>query len=363
MPSESVPPIPLAGSTERLLTQITALIQGTKTTIASSVNASLVILNWQIGEQINREILSHERAEYGQKLIAVLALKLKHQYGPGFSRPNLFRMSRFARLFPNFQIVSTLSRQLSWSHFLELLVLEPALQRDFYAEMCRLERWSVRALKKKIGSMLYERVALSKKPERLIEQELEALRHSDYLTPAMILQDPYILDFLELKESYSEKNLEDAIIAELTQFLLELGNEFCFLARQKRMSIGDRDYYLDLLFYHRRLRRLVAIELKLEEFSASHKGQMELYLRWLDKYEKQAGEQPPLGIILCARKDQELVELLELDQTGIHVAEYLTELPPLKLLQRKFQEAVAKAQEKIARQLLTGAELPDQRGL
>lgn len=206
--------------------------------------------------------------------------------------------------------------------------------------MCRHERWSVRALHSKINSMLYERTALSKKPEELALIELQALRDSDKMSPNLVFRDPYLLDFLELNDRYLEKDLEDAILRELEKFLLELGTGFAFLGRQKRIQIDQEDFYIDLLFYNRHLRRLIAIDLKIGNFKAEYKGQMELYLRWLDKHERQPEEDSPLGIILCAGKRQEMVELLELDQSGIHVAEYLTALPSKALLQEKLHKAI-----------------------
>jgi predicted nuclease of restriction endonuclease-like (RecB) superfamily len=209
---------------------------------------------------------------------------------------------------------------LGWSHFKEIIPLKDDLQRDCYAEMCRVDRWSVRTLREKINSMLYERTAISKKPAEVAKAELAALRREDQLTPELVFRDPYILDFLGLQDRYLEKDLEDAILRELETFLLELGNGFALLGRQTRIQIDSDDFYLDLLFYHRRLKRLIAIDLKLGDFKAEYKGQMELYLRWLAKYEQQPGEDPPLGLILCAGKKTEQIELLELDQSGIHVA-------------------------------------------
>jgi predicted nuclease of restriction endonuclease-like (RecB) superfamily len=252
-----------------------------------------------------------------------------------------------AEFFPAREIVSTLSRQLSWSHFVEIIYLGDPLQRDFYAEMCRVEHWTVRTLREKIAGMLFERTALSRKPEELARQELEALRTEDKLTPDLVFRDPYLLNFLGLADTYSEKDLEVAILRELESFILELGGGFAFVARQKRMAIDGKDFYLDLLFYHRKLRRLIAVELKLGPFEASHKGQMELYLRWLEKFELEPGEEPPLGLILCADKSEEQVELLQLDKSGIRVASYLTELPPLPLLQRKLHEAVRLAKARL----------------
>jgi predicted nuclease of restriction endonuclease-like (RecB) superfamily len=208
-------------------------------------------------------------------------------------------MIRLAERFPDREIVSALSRQLGWTHFRALVYIDDPLEREFYAEMCRVERWSTRTLEKKIGGMLFERTALSRKPEKFARKELAALRDEDRVSPDLVFRDPYFLDFLGLEDAYSEKDLESAILRELEAFILELGVGFAFVARQKRITVDDRDYYLDLLFYPRRLRRLIAVELKLGTFQASDKGQIELYLRWLERYEAEPGEEPPLGLILC----------------------------------------------------------------
>jgi predicted nuclease of restriction endonuclease-like (RecB) superfamily len=265
------------------------------------------------------------------------------EYGSGFSAKNIRHMIRFDEVFSEEKIVSTLSTQLSWSHFKEIIYLQQPLQKEFYAEMCRMERWSVRTLREKVGSMLYERTALSKKPAELAKLELEALREEDRLSPDLVFRDPYLLDFLGLKGAYQEKDLEAAILRELEAFIMELGVGFTFVARQKRITVDHDDFYLDLLFFHRDLRRLVAVELKLDKFRPDHKGQMELYLRWLDKHERKAGEDTPLGIILCAGKNSEQIELLELGRAGIHVAEYLTVLPPKDILKRKLHEAIERS--------------------
>ncbi|MCK5358086.1 MAG: DUF1016 family protein, partial [Elusimicrobiales bacterium] len=243
--------------------------------------------------------------------------------------------------------VVSLIRQLSWTHFIALLPLKETIKRDFYAEMCRVERWNVRTLRQKIDGMLYERTALSKKPEKLARIELSKLREEDKLSPNLVFRDPYFLDFLGLKGAYQEKDLEAAILRELEAFIMEIGTGFSFVARQKRITIDNEDFYIDLLFYHRKLKRLVAIELKLGKFKAAHKGQMELYLRWLEKYETESDEQPPLGLILCAEKSRGQVELLQLDKAGIHVAEYLTALPPKKLLREKLNMAIKYAKQRI----------------
>jgi predicted nuclease of restriction endonuclease-like (RecB) superfamily len=307
----------------------------------------LTILYWQIGNRIHQDILKEKRAEYGEEILPTLSAKLVPEFGNGFGARNLSRMVRFAEIFPDGKIVSTLLRELSWSHFVEIIPLKDDLQRDFYAEMCRIERWSVRTLRKKIGGMLYERTAISKKPDKLIKKELAALREEDKLTPDLVFRDPYFLNFLGLKDTYSEKDLEAAILREMEGFILELGAGFSFIARQKRITVDDEDYYLDLLFFHRKLKRLIAIELKLGKFKAAYKGQMELYLRWLEKYEKEPGEETPLGLILCAGKASEQIELLQLHNSGIKVAEYMTELPERKLLEQKLHKAVEMARKRL----------------
>jgi predicted nuclease of restriction endonuclease-like (RecB) superfamily len=264
-----------------VLRDVRALVTASREQTARVVNAAMVLTYWSIGERIQREILGHERAEYGKEVVARLSEHLAAEYGSGFSRSNLFNMLRFADVFPDHEIVQTLSGLLTWSHLCELVYIEEPLRREFYAQMCATEQWSVRTLRKKIDGMLFERTAVSRKPEKLAAQELAALREEDRMGPALVFRDPYVLDFLDLQETYSEKDLEDAILRELERFMIELGTDFAFVARQKRMTIDNTHYRLDLLFFHRRLRRLIAIDLKLGRFQAADKGQMELYLRWL----------------------------------------------------------------------------------
>ena len=330
-----------------LIGDIRSLIETARHNVAVTVNAGLTTLYWQIGNRIRQDILKEKRAEYGREIVVTLSRQLAVEYGRGFSKRNLFNMIRFTEVFPDERIVHALSAQLTWTHFREIICLDNSLQRDFYAEMCRIERWSTRTLKSKIQGMLFERTAISKKPEELVKQEIAALREEDKLTPDLVFRDPYFLDFLGLKDTYSEKDLETAILREMEGFILELGAGFSFVARQKRVTIDDEDYYLDLLFFHRKLKRLIAIELKLGKFKAAYKGQMELYLRWLEKYEKESGEETPLGLILCAGKASEQIELLQLDKSGIRVAEYMTELPKRELLQQKLHKAVETARKRL----------------
>ena len=336
--SRDNPPAPQA-----LVGEIRKLIDASRSQLAAAVNSALTMLYWQIGQRIGSEVLQGTRAEYGEQIVATLAVQLEADYGRGFSSKNLRHMLRFAEVFPQQEIVYAVSRQLSWTHLRSLIYIDDPLKRDFYLQMCQQERWSTRTLQARMDSQLFERTALSRQPAELLAGELAALRDSGELSPAFLLKDPYVLDFLGLHDRYVEKDLEDAILRELEQFLLELGAGFTFVARQKRLQIDNDDFYIDLLFYNRRLKRLVAIELKLGDFKAADKGQMELYLRWLAKHEQEPGEAPPLGIILCSGKKYEQVELLELDQTGIHVAEYLTALPPKAVLQQKLHDAIARS--------------------
>lgn len=325
---------------QKLLTDISELIEQSKSHVAQTVNATLTLLYWQIGRRINEDILKNKRAERGKQTMVTLSLQLTEQYGNGFSEKSIRRMVQFAEVFPDEQIVASAMRQLSWTHFTLLIPLKNPLQREFYAEMCRIEKWSVKTLRCKIDGMLYERTAISKKPDELIKQEIKDLRDDDKLTPDLVFRDPYFLDFLGLKDTYSERNLEDAILHEIERFIMELGQGFTFVERQKRMIIDGEDFRLDLLFFHRKLKRMIAIELKLGKFKPEYKGKMELYLRWLEKNEMQQGEESPIGLILCSEGNKEQIALLQLDNSGIKVAEYLTELPSKKLLQQKLHMAV-----------------------
>ena len=322
------------------ISEIKSLIENSKQNMAISVNAEMTILYWQIGQRINMEILQGARANYGKQVVFLLSQNLIFEYGQGWSEKHLRHCLRFSEVFPDFQIVSTLWRQLSWSHLKEVIYIEDPLKREFYIEMCKLEKWSVRTFRERIQSTLYERKAISRNPEETIKNDLKLLKDEQKMNPDLVFRDPYFLDFLGLKDTYSEKDLETAIIAELQRFIIELGSDFAFLARQKRIQIDNRDYKIDLLFFHRRLKCLVALDLKIREFDAAHKGEMELYLRYLEKYESVEGENSPVGLILCAGKNPEHVELLQLDKSNIKVADYLTQLPPKELLLEKLQKAI-----------------------
>jgi predicted nuclease of restriction endonuclease-like (RecB) superfamily len=337
-----------AGFDGALAAEIVEMIRNARGQVAQIVNARLTLLHWEIGARIRREVLREQRAEYGAEIIDALSGRLSAEFGRGFGRRNLFNMLRFAEVFPDREIVQSLIAQLGWTHFLHIIALDDPLKREFYAAMCRAERWSTRALAHKIQSMLYERTALSAKPEELVRQELSQLHSGGPVTPDLVLQDPYILDFLGLADTYSERDLESALLRDVERFLLELGTGFAFVERQKRITVDRDDYYVDLLFFHRRLRRLVVIELKLGAFRPADKGQVELYLRWLNRHERQPEEEAPIAIILCADKKHETVEYLDLGRSGIHVAQYLTELPSREVLRERFQLALAATRARLA---------------
>lgn len=322
-----------------LLGELRALIESARSRAAVAVNRELVLLYFDLGQRVRVEILGEARAEYGAQILPTLSAKLKTEFGDGFSERNLARMIKFAETFPERGTVERLSETLSWSHLVEILALRDPLEREFYATMSHASRWSVRALRREIADALWTRTALSRNSEELMRQELAALRDEDKWTPELVFRSPYLLSFLDLADTYSERDLELALVREIERFLLELGEGFAFVARQKRMVIDGRDFSLDLLFYHRGLRRLVALDLKIGPFEPAFKGQMELYLRWLDKHERAPSEEAPVGLILCAEAGSEQLELLQIGQADIHVAEYITRQLPPALLQQKLRQA------------------------
>jgi predicted nuclease of restriction endonuclease-like (RecB) superfamily len=333
----------VTGSSPALVTDLRQIILSAREQVARAVDSGLALLYWSIGHRIRTEVLDGKRAAYGKEIVSAVGRQLAEEFGDGFSDKNLRHMIRFAEVFPDLTILQSLIAKLSWTHFKSIIYIDDSLKRDFYAEMCRIENWNTRTLRGKIDSMLFERTALSKKPAKLAEMELAKLRTEDRMTPDLVFRDPYVLDFLGLKDTYAERDLETAILREIESFILELGTGFAFIARQKRMTIDNEDHYLDLLFYHRHLRRMVAIELKIGEFKAAYKGQMELYLAWLDRHERVASEEKPIGLILCAGKKEETIELLDMEKDGIRVSSYWTEALPKDLLRKKLHQAVATA--------------------
>ncbi|WP_394774164.1 YhcG family protein [Flavobacterium sp.] len=331
-----------------LLNSIIGLIDQTRHFVAKTFNQELTLLYWKIGKTINEEILKNDRADYGKKIIPALSIALTNKYGIGFNKRNLQSFIKLNAAIEDFTILHTLCAKLTWSHIRILIYIENNIKREFYIQMSVHERWSVRTLQERIDSMLFERTAISKKPEQTILNDLASLKNEKQISPDLTFRDPYFLDFLGLHDSYSEKDLESSILAQLQNFITEMGSEFAFLARQKRITIDDEDFYIDLLFYHRGLRRLVAIDLKLGKFKAGYKGQMELYLRWLEKNEQKEGENKPIGLILCSEKSPEQINYLMLDNDEqIKVSAYLTQLPEKKLLLEKLERAIAIAENNI----------------
>ncbi len=328
-------------SEDRLFQELSQLIEQNKTQVALYANSTLTTLFWQVGKRINEHILQNKRADYGKEIVSTVSTQLKAKYGKNFEERNLRRMMQFAEQFQDMEIVGPLSRQLSWSHFVELLPIKKTEAKLFYASQSVEEGWSIRELRNKIETKTFERTKIA---------NTQLIKSGNISQNTF--KDPYILNFLGLKDTYLEKDLESAIIRELEHFILEIGKGFAFVERQKRMIIDGEDYHLDLLFFHRKLKRLVAIDLKIGKFQASDKGQMELYLKWLDRYEKQDGEEKPVGLILCAETSREQVELLELHKDGIMVAEYWTELPPKKELEAQLHKALIEAREYIERREL-----------
>jgi len=328
-------------SYQNILNEIISIVEKSKSQLVIQANSALTLTFWHIGNLIKTEILKNERAEYGKQIIVTLSRDLEKRFGRTFNEKNLRRMIQFAQKFPEPEIVVTLSRQLSWSHFLVLLPLKTDKERLFYGKLVVENNFGVRELRKQISKKVFERT-----------QNADIQISGSKTIEKGILKDPYLLDFLDLKEGYLENDLESAILKELELFLLELGTGFTFVERQKRMIIDGDDFYLDLLFYHRKIKRLVAIELKIDKFRAKYKGQMELYLKWLEKYEKQEGEKSPIGIILCTEASKEQIELLEMHKDGIMVAEYWTEFLPKKELEKKLHQLLVEARERIERKKL-----------
>ncbi|MGI4871193.1 MAG: PDDEXK nuclease domain-containing protein [Janthinobacterium lividum] len=331
-----------------LFGEVKTLIKSARQRVAVAINAELTLLYWQVGQAIRREVLRGGRGEYGQRVVPSLAAALTQEFGKGWGSRQLHTCVQMAEVFPDEAIVHTLCAQLSWSHFKLLLSLTDPLKRDFYAQLTGLHRWSVRELARQLDAMLYERTAISRQPEAAIAQELAGLRETGQLSPDLVFKDTYVLDFLGLASGHNEATLEQAIVGQVQEFILEMGRGFSFLERQKRISVDATDYYLDLLFYHRKLRRLVAIDLKIGKFRPEYKGQMELYLRWLDRYDRQEGELPPIGLLLCSEGNTEHIELLLLDQPGdVRVAQYLTELPPKEWFEQKLHRAIELAHQQL----------------
>ena len=330
-----------------LFARVAEIIETRKSWAGAYANREVTLMYWEIGNYINSVVLGGERGEYGGRIVATLSQQLVRKYGNGFEYTKVTRMMKFAELFPDIQIVAPLATQLSWSHFIEILPLGTEEMRLYYAQEVARRRLGVRELRHQISRKAYERQEIA-----------NAALSKESVIPFNMFKDPCLLDVLGLKENFLEADLEKAILTELEKFILEFGHGFTFVERQKRMTMGDDDFTLDLLFYHRVLKRLVAVELKVGKFIPQYKGQMEFYLKWLNRYERQEGENEPIGLILCPQANRSQIELLEMDKAGIAVAEYWTNLPPKALLEEKIRTILHEAQERlIRRKLLSGGKI------
>jgi len=323
---------------QALFGEISALIEQGRRFIYAGASSTTVLLFWKIGQRINDEILKSERADYGKKIVVTLSRQLEKKFGRSFEEKNLRRMLQFAGQFTDEKIVAALSRQLSWAHFITLMPLKSTDAKLFYARETMNGCLGVRELRQLIARKAFER-------KEIADTQIT----STSPIPVGTFKDPYLFDILGLKDDYLEADLEAAILRELEKFILEFGKGFAFVERQKRMIIDGDDHHLDLLFYNRHLKRLVAVELKQGKFQAEYNGQMKLYLGWLDKYERQEGENSPVGLILCAESSREQIELLNLDRDGIMVAEYWTELPPKKEFKAKIHALLVESRERLER--------------
>lgn len=332
-------------TTPILFKDVCAIIDTSRNRIAVTVNAEICIMNWEVGKRIKEDVLYNKKAEYGRRIIKNLSVQLTEKYGKGWGYEKIMHCVRSAYIFSQKEIMYAVRTQLSWTHLRSLMSIDDELKRSFYMEIIRIENWSTRTLDKQIDSLFYERTALSRKPEDLIRKELKEINTTKSLTADAVFRSSYFLDTLGLPDVFSEKELEDAILVNLQSFINELGNDFAFLERQKRITIDATDYRIDLLFYHRSLKRLVAIDLKLGKFKPKHEGQMLLYLRYLKKNECKEGEGSPIGLILCSQGNTEHIEYLMLEESSIKVAQYYTQLPDKKTLSEKLQKAIAIANE------------------
>lgn len=332
---------------QQLFSDVCCIINEARRHVATYVNEEACLMNWRVGKRIKEDVLSGKRAEYGKQVLVNLAKRLTEQFGAGWSHKKLLHCLRAAETFTEEEIVSASRRQLTWTHLKTLMYISNELERKFYMEMCRIEHWDTRTLAEKIDSQLFQRTAISQRPEDVIRCELSNLAETNEIHPDVVFRSAYFLDMLGLPNTYSERDLEDSILNSLVEFIHELGSDFTFVDRQKRITVDAEDYYIDLLFFHRGLRRLVAIDLKLGKFKPTYEGQMRLYLRYLNANERKAWEEEPIGLILCSEGNTEHIQYLMMDEkSDIRVAQYYTQLPDQQLLADKLQRAIAIAREK-----------------
>jgi len=321
---------------QSLKSQIGELLNLGRENAGRAVNTILVQTYWQIGRHIVEfEQGGNEKSEYGSSVLDRLSKDLTLEYGKGFSRSNLFLVRQFYIKYPKIQTVSGF---LNWSHFCEILKADNELEISFYSKECAKEKWSVRELKRQMKSMLFHRIALSKDKEAVLKLSEEG---SEIQNPLDILKDPYVFEFLGLRNptTYSESDLESSLVENLQNFLLELGKGFAFIGRQYRISLGNRHFFVDLVFYHRILKCFVLIDLKRGEIDHQDIGQMNLYLNYFRKEENTEGDNSPIGIVLGAYKDQILVEYAtENISNQLFVSKYQLYLPDKKELAKELEK-------------------------
>lgn len=340
---------------EGIVQGIAAMVSEARKQTVVQVNSTLNMMYWRVGKYLTDELHYETYGQYGKSILQSIATRLTEMYGRGFTRTALVRMMNVAQVFTYDEMCATLSHTLTWSHLIELATIDNQPKRLFYQKMCIEQRWSTRQLGRQQDAMLYERTLIAAKPEDEQIKIFDQLEKGE-MTPELVLKSSYFVDFLGLNGLYSEKNLEDAIISQLERFIMELGHGFAFLERQKRISVDAVDYYLDLLFYHRGLNRLVAIDLKLGKFKPEYKGQMELYLKYLQRYEQKPHEESPIGLLLCSEGNTEQVELMMLGEDNIKVAQYLAELPDKQWFIDKLNRSILIAQENRLRENKNGGE-------
>ncbi|MCL2805160.1 MAG: PDDEXK nuclease domain-containing protein [Treponema sp.] len=321
-----------------LFSRVSAIIENRKARAGSYANQEVTLMFWEIGHFIIHNVLDGKRADYGKQIVTTLSSQLMKKYGKQFDIHNIRRMVRFAEKFNNLTIVTELAPQLSWSHFIEILPLKSDDARLYYINEVAKRHLGTKELRRQIARKAYER-------QEIANSQLK----EDSIVPFNVFKDPYLLDTLGLKENFLEADLEKAILKELEAFILEFGHGFAFVERQKRMTMDGDDYTADLVFYHRVLKRLVVIELKIGKFMPEYIGQMQFYLKWLNRYERKPDENEPIGLILCTKASRNQIELMELDKFGIAVAEYWTELPPKELLEEKIKSIMIEAKERLER--------------
>jgi len=329
-----------------LFQDISAIIERRKLRAQIQINNESVLMFWEVGKHIGSVLLGDERAEYGKRIVVTLSQQLQEKYGSSFDYHNVTRMIKLATRLPKIEIVATLSQQLSWSHFIALLPIKSAEAFMFYGQDAASRNLGVRDLRKLISRKAYER------------QEIANYQLSESSgVPLNAFKDPYLLDVYGLKDNYLEADLEKAILTELERFILENGRGFTYAGKQVHMTMDGDTHKLDLLFYNRVLKRLVAIDLKIGKFKPEYSGQMRFYLKWLERYEMIEGENPPIGIILCAGGSREKIELMELDKEGIAIAQYWTHLPPKMEFERKITQIYEDAKERLERRKLIATDI------